>query len=259
MIKKIFLPIIIFLISVLIVINFLAYKSPQESKIISQQQAYSLTEDSDFNILLYANRKTAYQEKEAILDIYLSNLDETKKLALELKSIKTTNEYKYLEEKYKQYLYSFILPEIKADYYIEDAYLFIRLKNGHEKTLKIGSFDYYLKEQNLNLTELSGRRYDDFPTLSTINLKFSLEEDIFIDHLYLSKNLFVYVGKTIKDNELLTVSIPKQDKITNHLAIKLTYQVQGEPYTEILPYYLFYETNENPLEYGFLNNVYLLD
>lgn len=259
MIKKIFLPVIIFLISILIVINFLAYKSPKETKIISQQQAYSLTDDANLNILLYANRKTAYQEKEALLDVYLINKDETKKLTLELNTIKPLGEYKYLEEKYKEYRYNFILPEINTYYYLEDAYLFMRLKNGHEKTIKIGSFDYYLKEQNLNLIELSGRRYDDFPALSSISLKFLLKEDIFIDHLYLSKDLFIYVGKMITDNELITIKIPKPDKITNHLAIKLTYHIGNEFYTEILPYYLFYETNENPLDYGFLNNVYLLD
>lgn len=257
--KKIFLPVIIFLISALIVINYLAYKAPKKSKIISQQQAYSLTEDANLNVLLYANRKTGFQEKDAIKDVYLINLNETKKLNLQLESIALLHEYKYLEEKYRQYRYNFSLPEINAYYYIEDAYLLIRLKNGHEQTLKIGSFDYYLKEENLNLIELFGRRYEDFPCLSSISLKFSLKEDIFVDHLYLSTNLFVYVGKTVTNDELLTISIPKQDKITNHLALKLTYQLNGEPYTEILPYYLFYETNENPLDYGFLNNVYLLN
>lgn len=259
MIKKIFVPVIILLISLLIFINYLAYKSPTEEKIITQQHAYSLTNDVNMHVLLYANKKTSFQEVELIENTYLCNKEETKKLDVELLSIKESGKYSYLKENYKEYSYVFKLPEVNSYFYIEDAYLFIRLKNGHEKQFKIGSFDCYQKEESLNVVELYGKRYDNFPTLENISFRFSLEEDVFIEHVYLSNGIFTYVGKNIKDNELLTIDFPKLDKITNHLTVKIEYQLNGLTKTATLPYFVFYETIENPLNYGVLNNVYLLD
>lgn len=259
MIKKIFIPLIIILISVLIVINYLAYKSPEKSKIITQNNAYSITTNNDLNILIYANQKTAFQEEKAFDSVYLLDKEETKKLSIELLSIKALSSYKYLEENYIEYRYKFKMPELNSYFYIEEAYLFIRLKNGQEMAFKIGSFDYYLKAEDLNIIEYFGKRYEDFPTLQSITMKFSLDEEIFIEHVYLANSLFTYVGKTVTNNELITVNFPKLDKITDILTVKIDYQKADAFYTSTLPHFVFYETNENPLSYGVLNNVYLLD
>lgn len=259
MIKKIFLPFIVILISFLLVINYLAYKSPAQSKLITQQKAYSISKDNSLNILIYANTKTAFLEKEAIEKAYLCNFDETKKLEITIKTINKINEYQYLKETYKEYLYSFSLPVINNYFYIEDAYLYIRLKNNKEMSFKLGSFDYYSDEETLNITELYGQKYTDFPTLENIKIRFSLAEDIFIEHVYLSHNLFTYVGKTVTDNELLTINFHKVDKITDKLTVRIDYQLNGGSYTTLTPYFMFYESHENPLAFSVLNNVYLLD
>lgn len=259
MIKKLFIPFIVILISFLLVINYLSYKSPKENKLITQNKAYSLTNDNDLNVLIYANKKTSLQEEEAVEVAYLTDFDYKNKLKVSLEEIKTLNKYKYLNDNYTEYNYKFRLPLLNNYFYLEEAYLLIRLKNGHEHQLKIGSFDYYLKEEILNVVELSGVRYDDFPTLKSVTLKFSLTEDIFIEHIYLSKTCFKYVGKTLKDNEELTINFDKFLKITNSLTIKIDYQIESELYKTTLPFFTFYKTNENPLEYSVLNNVYLLD
>lgn len=259
MIKKIFLPFIIIFISFLLVINYLAYKSPVETKLITQQKVYSVGNNNNLNILIYANTKTAFQEKEAIEKAYLCNFDETKKLEITINNIKALNNYKYLKETYKEYMYTFNLPAIDNYFYIKDAYLFIRLKNSKEMSFKLGSFDYYNNEELLDITELYGQKYNDSLTLKNINLRFSLTEDIFIEHVYLANSLFTYVGKTITNNELLTIDFPKLDKITDKLVVKIDYQKNGVSFTTITPYFMFYESNENPLLYSILNNVYLLD
>lgn len=259
MIKKIFFPFIIILICLLLIINYLSYKSPAKAKIITQQKVYSLTSDNDLNVLIYANKKTAFTEIKAIEKVYLESIDESKKIELNLENIKPLNKYKYLKENYQEYKFSFKLPKLNDYFYIDDAYLYIRLKNDSEQKFKIGSFDYYKDGEILNVVELFGKRYHDFPTLETISLRFSLKEDIFVEHVYLSKNLFTYVGKTVKDNDLLTINFNKLDKITNELTILIDYQINNEHYTTNTPYFIFYETNENPLNYTLLNNVYLLD
>ena len=68
--KKVLFPLLIVLLSGLIYLNYLAYKSPKEDKIISQATTYSLTELDQLNLKLYANRKTAFQEKEAINNLF---------------------------------------------------------------------------------------------------------------------------------------------------------------------------------------------
>lgn len=259
MIKKIFFPLIIVLICFLLAINYLAYKSPSESKIITQQKVYSLTSDNNLNILIYTNKKTAFTEIAAIEKVYLESIDEVKKLELDLLNITALNKYKYLKENYQEYKFTFKLPELNDYFYIDEAYLYIRLKNALENKFKIGSFDYFNSSEVLNVVELFGKRYSDFPTLESVSLRFSLTEDIFVEHVYLSKNIFTYVGKTVKDNDLLIVNFKQLDKITNELTIKIDYQINGEFYTTNTPYFIFYETNENPLEYSLLNNVYLLD
>lgn len=259
MIKKIFLPFIILLICFLLVINYLSYKSPTETKLITQQKAYSLSGDTNLKILMYTNRKTAYQEKEAFDVVFLCDFDETKKLNLKLLNISKSSKYEYLKEKYQEYQYTFKLPILNADFFIEEAYLYIRLKNGNEQKFKVGSFDYYYIEELLNITELFGKRYADFPTLESVSIRFSLTEDIYINNIILTKNLFTYVGKTVTDNELITINFDKLDKITDELTIKIDYHINGEQYESITPYFIFYETFENPLIYGVLNNVYLLD
>jgi len=259
MIKKLFLPFIIILISFLLIINYLAYKSPIEAKLITQQKAYSVDNNNSLNILIYANKKTAFQEKEAIEKTYLCNFDETKKLEISLNNIRAVNDYKYLKETYKEYMYTFSLPVIDNYFYIEDAYLFIRLKNSKEMNFKLGSLDYYNNEPNLDITELYGQKHADFPTLKTINIRFNLTEDIFIEHVYLANNVFTYVGKTITNDELVTIDFPKLDKITDKLIIRIDYQISGALYTTTTPYFMFYESIENPLIHSVLNNVYILD
>lgn len=259
MIKKIFLPLIVLLICFLIVINYLAYKSPTKTKLITQQKAYSITSENNLNILLYANKKNAYTDKDAYDKVYLKNLNETKKIELKVISIKKLLKYNYLKEDYTEYELNFSLPQLNSYYYIEEAYLYVRLKNGSQLELSVGSFDYYNEEEVLNITELFGRRYDDFPTLESVTMRFSLTEDVFVEHIYLTNSLFTYVGKWVKDGEQLTINFNKLDKITNELTIKITYQKGEEAYSTITPYFNFYITNENPLVYSVLNNVYSLD
>ncbi len=256
--KKVLFPLLIVLLSGLIYLNYLAYNSPKEDKIISQATTYSLTELDQLNLKLYANRKTAFQEKEAINNLFLHNVEQTKKLTVEIVEIKKLQNYSYLSDKYTCYSYLLELPSLDTHFFINEAYLTIRLKNGHECSLFIGSFDYYRKSSNLDLVELYGTRHPDFPALDSVSFKFNLAEEIFLDHLFISNKVRVYLGKSLASDELLTVILPAQNQISDCLVLKLVYQQNGQLLTEHLPYYLYYETWENPLNYGLINYVYLL-
>ena len=63
----------------------------------------------------------------------------------------------------------------------------------------------------------------------------------------------------VRDDSLIQIDISPINKTFNQLSFKLIYSVGDNRVEEILPYYLFYETIENPLDYGVLNHVYLFD
>lgn len=257
--KKIIIPIVVVLISGLIVINFISFKSPSKDKMISQLKTYSINQTNNLNINLYANRKTAYQTLDAIDISYISDLDESKKLQVELNEIIKLDKYKYLDDSFTNYLYKYSLPTVNSYFYIDEAFLTIRLKSGEEQTFPIGSLDYYLSDDIAIINELYGSRFDDFPALESISFNLSLNEDIYIERIHISNKIYEVIGKEVKNNELIKINLSKQTKISDQLTIKIVYFINTEKYELYLPYYLYYETNENPLLYRSINNVTILN
>lgn len=258
--KKVFVPIIVILISGLLLLNYWAYKSPKQHKMIAQKTVYSLGYTKAFTISLYSNYKGAYQLIEAIEVASIENMNGTKKLEVKLENITKSNQYKYLDETYHKYLYHIELPELNDYFYIEEAYFNLRLKNGEETKFMMGSFDYYQPIENtLNLIELYGRKNTKFPSLDQVSLKIDMTEPIFIEYLVISSTDVIQVNQMVRDSSLIQIDIPQINKTFNQLSFKLIYSVGEVRKEEILPYYLFYETIENPLDYGVLNHVYLFD
>lgn len=257
--KKIIIPIVILLIGGLIYINYLSYKAPQKDKLLSQQTTYSLYQTNALNVLLYANRKTAYQHEDAIITSYISNLDESKKLTVQLKSISKMNQYKYLEENFTCYSYTFELPAIDSYFFITEAYLTIRLKSSEEVKLKLGTFDYYTDIEPFSIVELYGTRYEDFPTLKSLTFKLDLPDEIKISRIHLSNAAFTIIDEPLNSNEAITIELPKNIYKIEQLAIKVVYYIDEQLYEGMLPYYLYYTSNENPLIYGNLNDIKILN
>lgn len=256
--KKIVIPIVVIFISGLIIINYLSFKSPKTDKLISQNKIYSLYDINEISINLYANRKTAYQNIDAINNCYISDIENNKKLKIDLITINKTEQYDYLNETYTSYNYLFSLPNIDNYFYIEEAYLTITLQTADKITIKIGSFDYYVENSNLKINELSGTRYEDFPSLNKIVLAFDLEEPIYISKVYFNNKIYNNVNKIVNKDEVLEIELSKQLFKIDIISLKLTYYIDDQQYEYILPYYLYYQTNENPLLYGSLNNVTII-
>ena len=150
--KKVFIPLVILLLSGLIVLNYLAYKSPKVKKMVSQRTIYQTSNDK-LDIAIYSNYKGPYQTIDAIESVYL--FEEAKRLEVVLLEINKSYDYKYLKETFHKYIYTLSLPILENHYYMEEAYLEINLKNGESETFLLGSFDYYYKEgNNLDLIEL---------------------------------------------------------------------------------------------------------
>jgi hypothetical protein len=258
--KKVFVPLIVILISGLLLLNYWAYKSPEDHKMIAQKTVYSLGNTKTFTISLYSNYKGAYQLVEAVDVASIENSSGTKKLAVKLENITKSNQYQYLDETYHKYLYHIELPDLNDYFYIEEAYFNLRLKNGEETKFMIGSFDYYQPTENtLNLTELYGRKNTSFPSLDQVSLRFEVSEPIYIEYLVISSTDLIPVNQMVRDDSLIQIDISPINKTFNQLSFKLIYSVGDNRAEEILPYYLFYETIENPLDYGVLNHVYLFD
>lgn len=253
--KKILLPLVVLLLSGLLVLNYYAYQSPTIKKMISQQTIYQ-TKENEINIPLYSNHKGAYQTLDAIDQAFLKEADN--KLELLLTNIITGERYPYLKETYHKYIYTFSLPILENHYHMKDATLELYLKNGQSKQFLIGSFDYYYQPKNtLELTELHALKYEDAYQIKSISMTFNLSEAIYVEHIKLSNDIIIQVDQTITDK--LEVSIPKLGKIVDRLSVVLVYTKADESYLEVLIDYLYFTSNENPLDYGYLNYVTLID
>ncbi len=257
--KKLIIPISVILISGLIVLNYLYFKMPKKDLIISQNKTYGLYNTRDFNVYLYANRKNAYLKSDAIENSSIHNLEETKKLPLELKEITKLDSYPFLEQTFTCYNYYFNIPYLDQYFFISDAYLTLELKNGEYLTVKIGSFDYYPLTETVDFITLYGKRYADIPALKEITFSLLLNETITIEKVSLSNQVFVTLSKELTSGEALTVELPPQTQISDQLAIKVEYLIDDQKYFMILPYYRYYDTNENPLLYRELNYIYDLN
>lgn len=254
--KKIFIPLIILLLSGLLVLNYLAYKSPKIKKMVSQRTIYQTNNDK-LKIALYSNYKGPYQTFEAIESVYL--FEEGKRLEVVLTEINKSYDYQYLKETFHKYVYTLTLPVLENHYYMNEAYLEINLKNGESEIFLLGSFDYYYQENSkLDLTELHATKYDDAYQIKDISIKFNLDKEIFISEVKLSNEVTINVAKTIKD-DVLVVNVPKLMKIVDALSLVIFYQVDDNEYIEVLPHYLFFDGVENILEYGYLNYVKVIN
>ena len=123
--KKLFIPLIILLISGLIVLNYLAYKSPKIKKMVSQRTIYQTSNDK-LNIALYSNYQGPYQTLTAIESVYL--IEDSKRLEVMLTEINKSYDYKYLKETFYKYVYTLTLPILENHYYMNEAYVEINLK-----------------------------------------------------------------------------------------------------------------------------------
>lgn len=251
--KKVIYPILILVVSGLIIINYLAYKSPKTHKMISTKKLYSIVNDQHLHVSLYSNHHGKYQTLDAIESVYIK--DDLKRLEIVPLSIEKGTKYSYLKEHYYEYFYTFSLPTLGEYFYILDAMLEIGLKNGEKTEFPIGSFDFYkVGKHNLNIVSLYGEKHEDAYQLKSITMKFLLEEPIFIHAIELSKNHVIPYNQTVFLDSI-TVEIPKTTKIIDALSFKIHYSIQDVEYEEITPFYLFFESNENVLELSYITHV----
>lgn len=254
--KKFIIPITIILISGLLILNYFAYKSPKVKKMLAQKTIYQ-TKETQLTIPLYANYKGAYQDVEAISSVFL--IDGSKRLEIIPLSISPSTKYTYLKETFTKYNYVFMLPALENHYYMDEAQLEILLKNGDKATFSIGSFDYYYQEHaTLELIELYANKYEDAYQVKDITIKFQLDTPIVIEKIKLSNTLTIYVDKTIQHDQF-SITIPKQYKIIDQVALVIYYEKNNQTYIEVLPDYLFFDSHENKLDYGYLNDVKRMD
>ncbi|MCK9165828.1 MAG: hypothetical protein RBS76_02025 [Acholeplasmatales bacterium] len=257
--KKLFYPLIILFIIVLMVINYLSYQAPKTKKFITQNKVYTNLNGEPLFVDIYCNHKSAYHQKEAFDEIFLKDDKGDNKWLLNLDDIFKKESYSYLKESFNCYLYCFTLPKLTIDVEMEEAYLVLKLKNGEELKLLIGSFNYYYQDNNnLNLIECFATKKDNLLELETVNLKFSLEEEFTITKLKIGSRSFNY-QKTVSAEEIVSLEIPPLLKIVDALSLKLTYQIGTREYHEVLPYFVFFENFENPLSFSILNNVYTVN
>jgi len=237
-VKTKYIKIILLISLVFLVVLLLVRKIPNTIEIVMVTKGYNFVQverDETFEISFFISTKNSnFSNQNNIKSIAIT--DEINYLKFKLEDIILSEEKVYLKNKwYYNVLFSLKpLIEVTNNFTLEmiDAYLEIAFKNDSYAKLSIGSFSYYLfqeNSQNLSITKLKG-------LVNTFNNNKRL--------------VGVLIG--IKNNT------NKQIKITNiyplDLNIKVAYKdiikcndfIQGETIKEILGYdYNLFEIEEN--------------
>lgn len=256
--KKLIYPVIIVLIAVMIVINYYAYKTPKINKLITQNKVYTIINDQDLYVDLYSNYKSPFHLKEAIESVYLEDKRGENRWPLEINYISKEAKYEYLKDTYTNYLFCFSLPLLSTNFEMEEAYLKIILKNGEAEAFLIGSFNFYYQESSkLKIASYHATKKLELLEIELLTLKLDLEENIKVNYLKIG-NYTYYYDEIVQVDESIIISVPPLMKKASELSVLISYQILNVNYLEALPYFIFFESYENPLSYGVLNNVYTI-
>ncbi|OHE27894.1 MAG: hypothetical protein A2009_00520 [Tenericutes bacterium GWD2_38_27] len=192
---------------------------------VAQYYSYRSVEEGRMEVPIYLNEeKHPLSNPESYLNIYFSNLDESKKIEMPLKDIQYGHVETYLNGIYHQYLLMLELPYLDHDFLIEDLYMHIELINMDQYSFYLGSFSLvYLadSEDVLDWTGLNGSKEEHhfLSRLKEIYIDYEtmVEE---IDRIEIGVNMEVLF--TIQGNRI-TLDIPVADYLLNDVPIIIYY------------------------------------
>jgi len=214
---------------------------------VAQYYSYMSVEEKSMEVPIYLNVKNhPLSNPESYMSIYFSNMEETKKIQMHLKTINYGHVETYLNGTYHQYLIELELPYLDYDFFISDLYMHIELTNSDQYDLYLGSFSLktlLTSEEVLNWTGLNGIKaensflsrlkeiYIDFESIDEeiSRIEIGIEEDVsFLIH---EKRIIL----TIEDDDYLLNDVPviiyytnNQVQIIDNFRYLVDYQILKE-------------------------------
>ena len=125
----------------MIFVNYKANIISHTKLLMTQNTFYAVAQNDEqfsLNIEMFLNQKNILTDKKAIAYMYVSDIDNQKKIEANQFEINYLTNKTILGQKYQKYSYNLIFKSLKGDFYIEKAYLTIVLKNDEVKQFKIG-------------------------------------------------------------------------------------------------------------------------
>lgn len=160
-------------------------------------------------------------------DTYLSSLDETKKLGVDLLHIYKEHQESYLSETYLKYIFVFEMPYLGSDYYIEDCYLTLRLDAHQAYTFYIGQMMLHSQRSSngpLDYLSLHGVKRENQQLSRVEKIHLELNRVVDIQQIWIGQNMdATYTW----NNQTLIIELPKADYLLYDFPIIITY-AQGE-------------------------------
>lgn len=160
---------------------------------INTEHNYVYTESKLISFRIYSNKsKHKIHFKENISYVYLEDENKYNRFEMYLLAINYSHEESYLGDPYYAYTYTFEMPKVQSNLYLENANLSITLANGVDYLLPIGDFNflYYpnvAEETYLDVKSFYGFKAEtsEFSRLDKIILVYEKKLDIKIENIYI--------------------------------------------------------------------------
>ena len=254
--KQIIIYVVLFILALVGVVIIRLNEKPVQDKAITIEQYYSVADVfQGLDVALYlSNDDHLLSDIEAYQMVYLKNEDESKKFQVSLTAISIDGEETYLNEVFTRYMLEFSLPVLNDDYWIDDCYLDISLKNDLHYVFDIGSFSYLSVEDDVDhmfWTSLEAKKAldVDISRIGLIAVRFdALEQSIERVSIGLNQE----VTYELSDG-LLTVNIAYQHQLLHGCPILIHYQDKS---TQVIQYVNYLKENAVLTYAGLLNHVY---
>lgn len=264
--RKIGSFLLIIMIIVLILINYKASFQMKKELLISQKTQYSIIQRDIFNmnIDLFINQNHIISNKEAIDTIYISDFTKQKKLIVSSYDITKIGSSKFLKDHFIKYQYSLYFNELHNDFYIEEAYLTINLKNDETFSFLIGSVSFLSmsadeKESHIIITELFGDNSIENPqTLSSVTLSIKPKVGVTIKKIKFNQKDILNYDDFIENTQTYQINLSKNDYVYQSSSIVIEYEYLYNNYQTSIENFLFFDFSPEKDMLGKVNLIYEL-
>lgn len=225
---------------------------------ISTTYTYVYDENQTMEVPVFINhKKHPLNEMSSYQVLYLSDLDDQKRLEMNLLSIKKAHFESFLGETYQLITLILDLPYIDGSFEIKDAYLHINLVNQDTYAFLIG--DVFI---NFQTSDQDSLVWESLYGLKAENKFLSRLSEIHIPYQSLDKDISsISIGSddmlsyTLQDS-VLKIHILHQDKLLYDVPVMITYTDQSVQTIQNFRYMIDYQLLQ---ESGPLVNIYALN
>jgi hypothetical protein len=258
--KNIIFYLFVVLLSATLVVIFINHVPKRIRKIIFVETTYSYLakENLEMDVFFYVNMKNdPLTDKNAYDYLYVSNLDDTKRIEVSIKGISSSHYETYLGEDYLKCRLTLVMPYLFGQFEIKDLYLSVYLENRDYYQFKLGSLfisDFENTSNHLDWSGLNGIKREQV-LLSRLG-------EIHIDYQHLHHPILSLtigtddqVSFSLMQNKLM-IQITHKQALLYNVPIIITFVDGTVQLIDNFPYIIDYQVIK---ESGPLLNVYALN